>query len=60
MSSLVPEPHLCAMGCFKNGITDDEKKQKNTNKKIEKRLKEDKVAYRATHRLLLLGNISPE
>lgn len=46
------------MGCFRNGITDDEKKQKNTNKKIEKQLKEDKVAYRATHRLLLLGNIS--
>lgn len=56
MSSLVPESHLCAMGCFRNGgITDDEKKQRNANKKIERQLREDKIAYRATHRLLLLG-----
>ena len=48
------------MGCFGNNITDDEheksKKQKETNKKIDKQLRDDKIAYRATHRLLLLGN----
>ena len=48
------------MGCFGNGITDEERetksKQKTTNKKIEKQLRDDKIAYRATHRLLLLGN----
>lgn len=47
------------MGCFSGGITEEErettKKQKSTNKKIEKQLKDDKIAYRATHRLLLLG-----
>lgn len=57
---LVLESHFCAMGCFGNNITDEEqetnRKQKNTNKKIEKQLRDDKIAYRATHRLLLLGN----
>lgn len=57
---LVLESHFCAMGCFGNNITDEEqetnRRQKNTNKKIEKQLRDDKIAYRATHRLLLLGN----
>ena len=45
------------MGCFGNNLGDDEnKKQKETSKKIEKQLRDDKIAYRATHRLLLLGN----
>ena len=48
------------MGCFGNNITDEEQetkqKQKSTNKKIERQLRDDKIAYRATHRLLLLGN----
>ena len=46
------------MGCFGNSISndDDKQKQKETSKKIEKQLRDDKIAYRATHRLLLLGN----
>lgn len=51
------------MGCFGNNITDEEqetnRRQKNTNKKIEKQLRDDKISYRATHRLLLLGNNLP-
>lgn len=47
------------MGCFGNNITAEERetdrRQRNTNKKIEKQLRDDKIAYRATHRLLLLG-----
>ena len=57
---LVLESHFCAMGCFGNNITDEEqetnRRQKKTNQKIEKQLRDDKIAYRATHRLLLLGN----
>lgn len=44
------------MGCFrpsKDG--EDDKLQKETNKRIEKQLQKDKQLYRATHRLLLLG-----
>lgn len=59
---LVLESHFCAMGCFGNNITAEERetdrRQRNTNKKIEKQLRDDKIAYRATHRLLLLGNNS--
>jgi len=47
------------MGCL-NGKLDkeneDEKSRREANKKIEKQLQKDKQAYRATHRLLLLGN----
>ena len=39
------------MGCFSRD--DDAKKN---SKKIDEALKVDKIAYRATHRLLLLGN----
>ena len=53
---LVLESHFCAMGCFGNNNNEDEKKQKDTSKRIEKQLRDDKIAYRATHRLLLLGN----
>jgi len=48
------------MGCL-NGKLDkeneDEKSRREANKKIEKQLQKDKQMYRATHRLLLLGNI---
>lgn len=47
---------LFSMGCFKPSKEDeDEKIRKEANKKIEKQLQKDKQAYRATHRLLLLG-----
>jgi len=45
------------MGCFRAGKTDeDDEMRKEANRKIEKQLQKDKQAYRATHRLLLLGN----
>nr|ALR73821.1 Gs protein alpha subunit [Tripedalia cystophora] len=40
------------MGCFGNSGGDDAKKR---SKRIDQELKQDKIAYRATHRLLLLG-----
>jgi len=40
------------MGCFSNGNGDDAKKR---SKQIDTQIKQDKIAYRATHRLLLLG-----
>jgi len=47
------------MGCL-NGKLDkeneDEKSRREANKKIEKQLQKDKQMYRATHRLLLLGD----
>lgn len=47
------------MGCLGNSKTEDqrneEKAQREANKKIEKQLQKDKQIYRATHRLLLLG-----
>ena len=44
------------MGCFKPSKEDeDEKARREANRKIEKQLQKDKQAYRATHRLLLLG-----
>jgi len=44
------------MGCFRAGKTDeDDEMRKEANRKIEKQLQKDKQAYRATHRLLLLG-----
>jgi len=46
------------MGCFRAGKTDeDDEMRKEANRKIEKQLQKDKQAYRATHRLLLLGII---
>ena len=50
---------LHKMGCFsqKPGKEDDEdRSRREANKRIEKQLQKDKQAYRATHRLLLLGN----
>lgn len=47
------------MGCLGNSKTEDqridEKAQRETNKKIEKQLQKERQAYKATHRLLLLG-----
>jgi len=40
------------MGCFSSTEDDEAKKR---SKKIDNDIKQDKVAYRATHRLLLLG-----
>lgn len=54
-------PGLCtglAMGCL-GGKTDeerlDEKSKRDANKKIERQLQRERQAYKATHRLLLLG-----
>ncbi|CAB3987741.1 Guanine nucleotide-binding G(s) subunit alpha [Paramuricea clavata] len=47
------------MRCFGSGRTEQEreehKRQKHNSKEIEKQLKKDKLTFRATHRLLLLG-----
>ncbi|CAL1541958.1 unnamed protein product [Lymnaea stagnalis] len=44
------------MGCFRQTRDDeDDKLRKEANKKIEKQLAKDKLLYRGTHRLLLLG-----
>jgi len=42
------------MGCFSSTEDDEAKKR---SKKIDIDIKQDKIAYRATHRLLLLGII---
>uniref|UniRef100_A0A0B7AEX9 Guanine nucleotide-binding protein G(s) subunit alpha n=1 Tax=Arion vulgaris TaxID=1028688 RepID=A0A0B7AEX9_9EUPU len=44
------------MGCFRQSRDDeDDKLRKEANKKIERQLAKDKLLYRGTHRLLLLG-----
>lgn len=47
------------MGCLGNSKTEDqridEKAQREANKKIEKQLQKERLAYKATHSLLLLG-----
>jgi guanine nucleotide-binding protein G(s) subunit alpha len=44
------------MSCIGGGVEDDGiKEQKRQNKLIDQQLKKDKKAYRALHRLLLLG-----
>ncbi|XP_056594126.1 putative nuclease HARBI1 [Triplophysa dalaica] len=47
------------MGCLGNSKTEDqridEKAQREANKMIEKQLQKERQAYKATHRLLLLG-----
>lgn len=40
------------MGCFSSSEDDEAKKR---SKKIDIEIRQDKIAYRATHRLLLLG-----
>ncbi|XP_057178027.1 guanine nucleotide-binding protein G(olf) subunit alpha-like [Triplophysa rosa] len=49
----------CKMGCFGNGKTEDqridEKTQRDADKRINKQLQKERQAYKATHRLLLLG-----
>ena len=58
--SVLPVFQVEAMGCC--GINGDnkeeaeeEKRQRKTNKEIERQIQKDKQVYRATHRLLLLG-----
>lgn len=50
------------MGCL-GGKTDeerlDEKAKREANKKIEKQLQKERQTYKATHRLLLLGEMPP-
>lgn len=50
------------MGCL-GGKTDeerlDEKAKREANKKIEKQLQRERQTYKATHRLLLLGEMPP-
>lgn len=61
-SSLSSRTFSAMMGCFGSSYTEQEKeekkKQKLNSKEIEKQLKKDKLTFRATHRLLLLGNIT--
>ena len=49
------------MGCLGGGSQTedqrlDEKNRREANKKIEKQLQKERQSYKATHRLLLLGN----
>jgi GTPase SAR1 family protein len=58
--SVLPVFQVEAMGCCGiNGNTkeeaEEEKRQRKTNKDIERQIQKDKQVYRATHRLLLLG-----
>lgn len=49
----------CVMGCFgsqsSKASQDDSKNQKRRSDAITRQLQKDKQVYRATHRLLLLG-----
>lgn len=49
------------MGCFGSANAkqdaDEYKKGKERSKEIERQINKDKQLYRATHRLLLLGNL---
>ena len=48
---------LKIMGCLGSRSADvSDKGQKERAKEIERQLVKDKVKYKATHRLLLLGN----
>ena len=42
-------------GSFFQEEAEEEKRQRKTNKEIERQIQKDKQVYRATHRLLLLG-----
>ena len=65
-----PDLHLPAhslawatvMGCFGRDASksdaEESKRRKEANKKINQQIQKDKQVYRATHRLLLLGNNS--
>lgn len=45
-----------SMGCFRQSKEDeDDQLRKEANKRIERQLAKDKLVYRGTHRLLLLG-----
>lgn len=45
-----------SMGCFRQGSeNDDDRLRKEANKRIERQLAKDKILYKGTHRLLLLG-----
>lgn len=45
-----------SMGCFRQSREDDDDRlRKEANKRIEKQLAKDKILYKGTHRLLLLG-----
>ena len=47
-----------SMGCFRQARDDeDDKARKEANKRIEKQLAKDKLLYKGTHRLLLLGKL---
>lgn len=50
---------LCVkMDCCGGGLTDEERQAKRKNKVIEQQLKKERVEFKSTHRLLLLGNFS--
>ena len=40
---------------FSKEDAEEEKRQRKTNKEIDRQIQKDKQVYRATHRLLLLG-----
>ena len=45
------------MSCLGGSEDDGIKEQKRQNKMIDQQLRKDKKAYRALHRLLLLGEV---
>ena len=46
---------LVLMLFFSKEDAEEEKRQRKTNKEIDRQIQKDKQVYRATHRLLLLG-----
>lgn len=45
------------MNCFGPPETEEERRQKEISKGIDQQLRKEKVEYKATHRLLLLGTL---
>ena len=43
------------MNCFGGALTDEERAQNEASRQIDQQLRKEKVDYKSTHRLLLLG-----
>lgn len=56
VATIIPRQTMPKFACFKGGIDEDEQRKRKQHTEIEKRLAEDRRKYKATQRLLLLGN----
>ena len=52
---LLEEMGCCGLNGASKEDAEEEKRQRKTNKEIDRQIQKDKQVYRATHRLLLLG-----